>query len=233
MGKKKPLSDSLLKLSKTTNYNKWIYDNISRFIGQNILEIGCGIGNITDFLIKPKKKIIGIDIDKSYTKFACGKYKKHKNVKIVHGDFLKSKSVRNNSYDTVIMLNVLEHIKKDKTVINKIYKLLKKNGHLIILVPAMNFAYGELDKCLGHHKRYNKKDLKKLFSRSGFSLIKMFYMNFIGVFGWALNSRIFRRKSFPQRQTVIFDRVFVPVLKPIEKLIPPPIGQSLIAVVKK
>jgi SAM-dependent methyltransferase len=233
MAKNDPLSESIFLLQDTKNYNNWIYDNIKSFIGQNVLEVGCGIGNITDFLIEKHAKVTGIDIEKDFVDSALEKYCGRKNVKIIHGDFLKLSNLKKNHYDTVVMLNVLEHIKADGRVMQKIYSSLKKGGMAVILVPAMRFAYGELDRELGHYKRYEKNDMKKLFEDAGLKPERMFYMNFIGAFGWALNSRLFKRRSFPRRQTRIFDMFIVPVLKPLEALIRPPVGQSLIAVAKK
>ena len=233
MAKNDPLSDSIGILESTKNYNRWIYDNIKNFIGQNVLEIGCGTGNITDFILEKSSSVTGIEIDHTFACTAKKKYKNKKSVRIIQGDFLELKNIRKNHYDTVITLNVLEHIKNDSLALSKMLASLKTGGTAVMLVPAMHFAYGALDKELGHFRRYEKSDMLKLYAQNGFKPEKLFYMNFIGAFAWAFNSRLLGRKDFPQSQPKLFDRFFVPVLKPLEALIPPPIGQSLIAVGKK
>jgi SAM-dependent methyltransferase len=233
MAPKDPLSASIGILEATKNYNRWIFDNIKNFIGQNVLEIGCGTGNITDYILEKDRNITGIEIDHAFACHAGKKYKGNKSVKIIHGDFLKMKNIKKNHYDTVVTLNVLEHIKNDSLAISKMRASLKKGGTAVMLVPAMHFAYGALDKELGHFRRYEKKDMEKLYAGCGFKIERIFYMNFFGAFAWAFNSRLLGRKDFPQNQPVLFDRFFVPVLKPLEKLIPPFMGQSLIAVGKK
>lgn len=233
MAKNDALSASISILNTADNYNRWIFDNIKNFIGQDVLEIGCGTGNITDYILEKNRGITGIEIDHTFACTAKKKYRNNKAVKIIHGDFLKLKSLKRNHYDTVITLNVLEHIKNDSLALAKMYASLKKGGTAVMLVPAMRFAYGTLDKELGHFRRYEKDDMEKLYNENGFKPGKMFYMNFIGAFAWAFNSRILGRKVFPQFQPVLFDRFFVPVLKPLETVFPPFLGQSLIAVGKK
>jgi SAM-dependent methyltransferase len=233
MKKNDPLSESISILKSAINYNKWIFDNIKPYLGNNVLEIGCGTGNITDYMLQKNRKITGVEIDRSFACCSQEKYRRSRNVRILHGDFLKLKSIKKASYDSSVSLNVLEHIKDDAAAIRKIHSALKKGGVMVNLVPAMHFAYGTLDRELGHYRRYEKKDMAGLYEGNGFKLEKMFYMNFIGAFAWAMNSRVLGRKDFPSSQPVLFDRFFVPVIKPVEAAIHPPIGQSLIAVGRK
>lgn len=232
MNKNDALTASINVLKSTRNYNRWIYDNIKNFIGQNVLEIGCGTGNITDYILEKKRKITGIEIDSAFARTAAAKYRHNKSVTIACGDFLKLR-IKRSGYDSAVSLNVLEHIKNDALVVRKMHASLKKGGTIVSLVPAMHFAYGALDKELGHFRRYEKNDMQKLYAENGFKTEKIFYMNFPGAFAWAFNSRLLKRTDFPQGQPVFFDRFFVPVLKPLESLFPPPIGQSIIAVGKK
>lgn len=228
------LADSIFKLQNVNNYNRWIYDNIKPYIGRNILEIGCGIGNITDYFITPGRKITGIDIEDRFVNFAREKYKNTPGVTITTGDALNPGcALPGMSFDTVVLLNVLEHIEKDHEAVKCIFNLLEPKGRAVILVPAMKFAYGELDSQLGHHKRYEKPDMMKVYTDNGFEIEKMFYMNWIGAFGWAFNSRILKRKLIPASQAGIMDKLLVPIMKPLENLIKPPFGQSLIAIGKK
>jgi SAM-dependent methyltransferase len=228
------LKHSLQALAGLDNYNRWIYDNISRFLGSNILEIGCGIGNITDYFITPGKKITGIDISDEFTAIAAKKYRDNPDVTIVTGDALNSSGpLPSGSFDTVVLLNVLEHIKEEKAAMKLIHNMLVTGGRAIILVPAMRFAFGALDKNLGHHKRYERSDMTRVFKEEGFETEKIFYMNWPGAIGWAINSRLLKKKFIPEGQAVLFNNLFVPFLKITENYIAPPFGQSLIAVARK
>lgn len=225
------LTQSLEVLKSAQNYNRWIFDNIRPYIGRNVLEIGCGTGNLAQYIAGPGRRITGIDTEKNFVKQASARFKGRNDIRIMRCDFLKEgKKLKKGSFDTVIMLNVLEHIEDDLRAVKKAAALLKSGGALVNLVPAMAFAYGELDRQLGHYRRYQKESLRAVNSAAGLKEEKMFYMNFIGVFAWWLNSVVINRKDFPTGQPLIFDRYFVPVLKAVESLVKPPIGQSLISV---
>jgi SAM-dependent methyltransferase len=228
------LADSIFKLQKVNNYNRWIYDNIKPYIGRNVLEIGCGIGNITDYFITPGRKITGIDIEEKFVNVAREKYKNTPGVTIAMGDALNPGcTLPGRSFDTVVLLNVLEHIDEDLHAVKCIFDLLEPKGRAVILVPAMKFAYGDLDIQLGHHRRYEKPDMIKLYKENGFEIEKLFYMNWIGSFGWAFNSRVLKRKLIPGNQAGIMDKILVPIMKPLESVMKPFFGQSLIAIGRK
>lgn len=228
------LADSIYKLQKLNNYNRWIYDNIKSYIGNDILEIGCGIGNMIDQLISPGRKITGIDIEERFVNVAREKYKDKPDITIVSGDVLSPvHALPGKKFDTVVVLNVLEHIEKERDAIKYIFDILQPKGTAVILVPAMKFAYGEIDSQVGHHKRYEKPDMTALFKDNGFIIEKMFYMNWIGALGWAFNSRVLKRKLLPEYQSYIMNAILVPILQPLESLIKPPFGQSLITIARK
>ncbi|MBN2753626.1 MAG: class I SAM-dependent methyltransferase [Candidatus Goldbacteria bacterium] len=234
MDSKHSLTDSLHKISNLQNYNSWIYENIKKGISGRVLEIGCGIGNITDFILKDSRQVCAADIDGNYLKYACKKYKGNKKVKVKKLDIIKpGNKIKKGGYDTAVMLNVLEHIKDEKKAVVNVKNALVKNGKFVILVPAMQSIYGEMDKALGHHKRYNKAELKKLLEDNGFKIIDIFYLNFAGIIGWYFSGRILKKSHIPDNQAKIFDRYILPVTKPCERLIKPPAGQSIVAIAQK
>ncbi|MCE5299484.1 MAG: class I SAM-dependent methyltransferase [Spirochaetia bacterium] len=234
MEKQDSLTHSLHTLSNVKNYNRWIYDNIKPYLGKNVLEIGCGIGNILDFFITPGRKITGIDIEESYVNIAVKKYEAVPSVTILKGDGLDLKSsMEGRTFDTVIMLNVLEHIRDDFASVAALKDILEPKGRAVILVPAMKFAFGELDRQLGHYKRYEKTDMALLFEKNGLETEALFYMNSVGSLGWWFNSKLLGCKKIPGVQADIVNGLLVPVLKPLESRIRPGFGQSLIAVGRK
>jgi len=228
------LTESLLNNKKLNNYNLWIYENIKNALGKNIIEIGCGIGTIIKLMLKKDNKITGVDINDKYIKFLTKYYKNEKNLKFIKSDIINlPKKVKGKIFDTVVMVNVLEHIKDDDKALKIVNKLLKKNGKIALMVPAFNMLFGPLDKSVGHFRRYNKNQLKKLLIRNGFIIQDIYYMNFIGFFGWFLNVRLLRKDYTPQTQSYFFDKFFVPIIKRIEKFLKPPFGQSIIAIAIK
>ncbi|GAB6269401.1 MAG: hypothetical protein STSR0002_21430 [Smithella sp.] len=226
---------SLLLLSKRYNYNHWIYDNIQDFIGDDILEVGAGIGNITDFIMF-KNKLTLIDIDQNYIDYLKAKYsfRDKSNFKVFRTDIqdIKSSLLATNTYDTIICLNILEHLRNDEKAVENMISLLQPGGRLIILVPALNILYGSMDVSFGHYRRYNKKKLKLLIQGQDLDIVKFYYLNSLGLFGWFINGRILKNEELPEYQTKLFDKL-VPFLGLAEKIIKPPLGQSLILIAQK
>lgn len=226
---------SLLLLSERYNYNRWIYNNIKNFIGNNILEVGAGIGNITDFIIF-KDKLTLIDVDQSYVDYLSAKYsfRNQSNFNVFRVDIqnIESSPVTELKYDTVVCLNILEHLENDRKAIENMISLLQPGGRLIILVPALNILYGSMDISFGHRRRYNKKQFKLLVEGQNLDIVKFYYLNFLGLFGWYVNGKIFKNKELPEKQTKIFDKL-VPFLGLIEKIVKPPLGQSLVLIAQK
>jgi SAM-dependent methyltransferase len=135
-------------------------------------------------------------------------------------------------FDTVICLNILEHLKNDLKAVQNMSSLLQPQGRLIILVPALKTLYGSMDISFEHYRRYNKKDLKALIDGQNLKIVKFYYMNFLGLLGWFFNGRILKKKELPENQTKLFDTL-VPFLCFTEKVIRPPLGQSLILIAQK
>lgn len=226
---------SLLLLSERFNYNHWIYDNIQSFIGDNILEVGAGIGNITDFIIF-KKKLTLIDINQDYVDYLNAKYsfRDKSNFIALRVDIqnIKSSPLADKKFDTIISLNIIEHLENDLQAIKNMSSLLDIGGKLIILVPALKTLYGSMDISFDHLHRYNRKDLKLLINGQNLEIVKFYYMNFLGLLGWFINGRILKKKELPVKQTKIFDKL-VPFISFAEKIIKPPLGQSLILIAQK
>ncbi len=228
------LTDSLHKISSLNNYNSWIYENIKKGVSGRVLEIGCGIGNITDYLLKDGSEVCAADIDDDYIKYTAKKYKGRKNVKVIKLDINKpGKKIKSGGYDTAVMLNVLEHIKDEGRAVKNVKQSLAKGGKFVILVPAMQAIYGEMDKALGHHKRYNKTELKALLEKNGFKIQDIFYLNFAGIIGWYFSGRILKKSHIPENQAKIFDKYILPVTRPFERFLKPPAGQSIVAIAEK
>ena len=224
--------ESLNIMAKARWYNRWLYSFVKPCLGKKILELGSGIGNFTELLADGRRLVDASDIENKYLKKLKTRFR-GKKVKVTRIDLeADNAKARTDYYDTVICLNVLEHIRKDETALNLFYRSLKHNGGLVLLVPAHKMLFGSLDKNLKHYRRYSKKELVEKLTKSGFKVEKIRYLNIFGVFGWFLYSNILRRKIVSESQVVLFDRLARPVLL-AEKVIKPPFGLSLFVVAKK
>lgn len=229
--------ETLSVLANADKLNMWFYNTITPFCTGKILEIGSGIGNISHFFIQNKNDITLSDLRPNYITSLVQRFPEFKKTNfylmdLVDVDFDIKHNDKFNSFDTIFALNVIEHIFDDQQAIKNCYKLLKKGGQLIILVPAYNFLYNRFDKELEHHRRYNQKTLNALFTNAGFSLIHSQYFNAMGIFGWFISGAVLNNKILPKGQVKIYNKL-VPFFRIIDKILFRKIGLSVMAVGKK
>lgn len=230
MNKKNIGQDTLEVMSSANNYNAWSLSLFSKYLKGDILEIGGGIGNFTSLLTK-YGDVTSIEIEKSYLPKIRKRVKE--NVDVGFGDIEKGDYFfKRKKFDSIVILNVLEHIKDDDRAVANIFKLLKKKGHVCILVPAHSLLFSKMDKNLGHYKRYTKDNLNKLLIKNGFDIKETRYLNLLGAFGWFFSGRVLKKEAIPQNQLQVFDVLSKPMLY-IERFVRPPFGLSVLTIATK
>lgn len=225
--------ETLEVLTDAKNYNKWIASEIKPHIKSPALEIGAGTGNLTQQFLHTKSLYI-TDCDKGLVRHLKERFAQEKNVTSGVLDITKRipKALRSH-FSTVYAINVLEHIKDDMLALEKIHALLKKNGRLVLLVPAKQFAYTKLDGKLGHFRRYEKEELIKKLITNGYRIESIRFFNIIGLLSWYIRDKVARGNiNLKPYHIKIFDSI-VPILKMLESLIQIPVGISLIVVARK
>lgn len=219
-------------LEGANNYNKWIASEMTAFLKFPALEIGSGIGNLSSHLLSKDKMILS-DNDKGLVRHLKKKFVGQKNVNIINLDITRKPTQHKGIFASVIAVNVLEHIEDDHQALLHINQLLRKKGKLLMLVPAKQFAYTQLDKELGHFRRYEKEGLAKKLENSGFTINSIHYFNVVGLLSWMVRDKV-ERKSIALKtyQIKLFDFI-VPFLRLVEKVFKPPIGISLVVIATK
>ncbi len=225
--------ETLKSMSHAVNLNNWMYSQIEPYINGRVLEIGSGIGNISQVFIKEGKDIDLSDIRDQYIDFLNDKFPNNKVLKIdlVHPDFDKVYNHLSGTYDLVFALNVIEHIEDDKLAIKNLSKLLKPNGIIYILVPAYQFLYNNFDKSLFHFRRYTKTTLKRIF-HSNLNYLKSWYFNFAGIFGWYIVGKILKKEIIPESNMKLYN-FLTPIFKVLDIITLRSIGLSVVVVFKK
>lgn len=223
--------ETLDRMAMVNKYNGLIFDRIKGFLGKRVLEVGSGSGNITRYLLG-RELLVATDVSDEYIDKLKRRFVENKRVKLIKYDLNERKNGRFKRYgfDSIVCLNVLEHIEDDLQVLRNMNDTLT-NGRLILLVPAMKRLYGRLDEVLGHYRRYSKEDIVSKLRNSGFKTEAISYFNILGALGWFINSRILKKRILPGNQLRIFNRL-VPLLK-LERLLDLPFGLSLLVVAKK
>lgn len=217
--------ETLEVMRKADKYNRWILSFLRPHLRGKILEIGAGIGNFSK-LLSDFGEVTAIDFNKDYISEL-----KKQNINAFWGDIEKGEYKFSKSYrfDTIISLNVLEHIKEDQKSLVNAHKLLNPGGKLLLLTPAHRQAYSVLDKNLGHYRRYTKKSLAKKIKSVGFEVKDVRYLNLIGLLGWYVSGKIMGKDQLSTSQLKIFDIVSTPLLM-LEKLVRLPLGLSVFVV---
>ena len=222
-------------ISSADKFNKWIYDAIHPFCQGTILEIGSGIGNISQFFIREKSDIYLSDIRLNYREIVKDKFglddQRVLDIDIVRPDFNDVYAALLGKFDSVFCLNVVEHIKEDHAAIDNMVKLLKPGGKLTGLGPAYQALYNHFDVTLEHYRRYNRETLVSLMSKHG-TLIRVFNFNFVGIFGWFVSGKLLGNKILPTNEVKLFNYL-VPINKLIDRLLCRKVGLSVVCVISK
>ena len=225
------IAEDLQQMKFAENYNSWLFSLLQPYLGKRILEIGPGIGNLTKHFILNAEYVEGIEPNTACAELlmkACSEYPTFTlQIKRIEDSDIESLITKH--FDTIVCVNVLEHIKNDVEVLVQFKNIVTINGNLVLLVPAIPWAYGPIDAAIGHFRRYSHNHLQKIIMGSGLQLVHIQYSNFLGLIGWTFNTRIVKNTKQSDFQIKLFDNL-VPVLSRLEKMIHPPIGLSLLAV---
>jgi SAM-dependent methyltransferase len=219
---------TLEQLSGAVRYNRWMFERLRRWIGRSVLEIGSGIGNLSAFLVD-RDRLVLTDTREEYLSRLRQRFAGKPNISVARLYLPDDDSaVAGQRFDTIICLNVLEHIDDDISALHAIRRLLAPAGRLVLLVPALPALYGTIDRALGHHRRYKRAGLADLLQATGFRPAHIEYFNIAGIPGWWFAGRVLRRDLIPGGSLKLYDAL-VPLFR-LERFIPWRVGQSLIAI---
>ena len=225
--------ENLRIMKETPNYGRWIFELVEPYIGRRILEVGCGIGNITGFLTD-RELVIAMEPKAPFLEEARRRFKLRDGFELVSGDICSEKILGFSRYrfDTVLCINVLEHLKDDSKALRNIERLLRPGGRLILVSPAIPFLFGTIDESDGHYRRYTRGELMSKVSSAGMTVGKIFYANLFGILIWAWHSKVIKHRIHPLRQMRLLDNL-VFLEKFLERFVRLPIGLSLVCIAGK
>jgi glycosyltransferase involved in cell wall biosynthesis len=225
---------TLMRMARLEPYNRWLVSRFDGAVGRRVLEIGAGFGNITRHF-KGRELLVASDLDPVALEHLKGTFRDDPGVRVASYRFPLDTTAREEiqamRIDTVVCLNVLEHIEDDRATLADMYDLLQPGGRLVLLVPAFAWLYGTLDEHLRHFRRYEKEELEGKVREAGFVLENLMYLNRPGIFGWWVNGKLLRRRVLPRSQLLAF-KLLMPLLER-EKERPPSAGLSLVAIGRK
>jgi glycosyltransferase involved in cell wall biosynthesis len=225
--------DILHALSKAPRFNRWMGETIRPYVGQRVLEIGAGIGNLTRVLIPRVKCYVAADIDEEHMARLSTRFQHRHNLHVRRCDLANAADFADfpASMDTVVCLNVLEHVEDDMGALSHIFSALAKGGRAIVLVPHGQEIFGTLDVALGHYRRYSHRELREKMERVGFKVEKILDFNRVSRPGWYVTGRILKRTTLGAMQMALFDQL-VWLWRRIDQRLPWP-PTSIIAIAAK
>lgn len=220
-------------LSSAPKFNTWMADTIRPYVGKYVLEIGAGIGNLTRKLIPRSKCYVAADIDQEHLARLKTRLQHRPNLHVTICDLNNPEhfAPMAGRMDSVVCLNVLEHIDDDLGGLANIHSVLKPGGRAIILVPHDQRIFGTLDTALGHYRRYSHKELASKMAQQGFHVETILEFNRISRPAWYISGKLFKRKTLSHFQLKLFDRT-VWFWRRFDHLLPWP-PTSIIAVAQK
>ncbi len=211
-------------------YHRWLYDVARPHLHGHVCEVGGGTGNITQHLLEYESVTV-IEPEPISCRGLVKRFADRSNLTVVGTSLERCpcEAVQADSFDSVLSVNVLEHIEDDVAAARTMAALVRPGGHVVAIVPAMNSLFGELDRVAGHYRRYSRSSLRKVFDRAGLRVVRARYFNAVGAMGWLVNSRLRRCSRMSQGYYRRCERA-VPLARLVDRLCPLPLGQSLLIV---
>lgn len=228
--------NTLVRLEEgARNYNAWLGRKFRAHCGARVLEIGAGIGTITDQLAREgREKVVAVEVDPFYVERLQNRFRGRPEVVpwLSSVELADWKALAAERFDSVVMSNVLEHIEDDGGAVRKLHRILPEGGRLLLFVPALPVLYGSIDEAVGHYRRYSEPGLRAVLEQNGFEVESLEWMNLLAAPAWFLNGRVLRRRAVPPLQLRLYDTV-APLLAAAEEKLRLPVGSGLFCVARR
>jgi SAM-dependent methyltransferase len=222
------LEDTLDNLDGADNYAAWIFEQVEPHLGEDVLEVGAGHGTFTEIMSERGVRVVATDVSERCVDRLRARFQGNDCVAVVHGG--ADAAAGHGPFESAVLINVLEHIEDDDSVLRELSATLKPGGRLILWVPAFMFLYSDFDRQIGHYRRYRKGGLRRRLTEAGFTVTDIRYINLVGAIAWFVVARMMRKAPTKGVSVGIYDSYFVPVLKRLEGTRGVPFGQSVFAV---
>lgn len=216
---------ALESIDKLNFYNSYIFEKILKsVIFGKVLDFGCGFGTFISYVKEHhEKEIIGYDINSKAIKEL-----ENRNI-----NYIKSLENYIQCFDSIISMNTLEHIKDDQLVLNQLNKMLKKDGFLILFLPQSMKVWTNLDNLVGHHRRYNKKDLYKKIKKSNFKILSSEYVDSVGWLVLFLSKFLKIDLKYDEKRLIFYDKYIFRTFKYFDIFFKNLFGKNILIVAKK
>ncbi len=224
-------------MSFAVNYHKWIVDEFRPFLGKRLVEVGAGTGSFSELLLNEKPESLSIIEPSDMFEFLeqnVSQIETTTEISLHRAIFADVREkCAEKSPDSIIYVNVLEHIEDDRKELEMIHETLVPGGRCFIFVPALMSLYGEFDRKIGHFRRYSKKEIEEKCAAAGFRVLTSKYFDFAGIIPWWIKYKLLRSDALESGAVELYDKIAIPFVRTFERLLPVPSGKNLLLVAEK
>ena len=226
----KYLNEVLEFFDISDNYRSYQIELFGNYVGKEILEVGAGRGKIIEILAQnSEKQFTLLELDKNFFDILNKKFNS-KSIKVLEE---RTQNIKENKFDTIFYLDVIEHIEDDRFELDTAYNLLKKNGHLIIIVPAFQILFSKFDQKVGHFRRYRKEFFKRYSDEKNLKIKKLVYFDFLGFFIILFSKLLNLTNSKKTTLGIKIWNFLIPLSRLIDKITFHSIGKSIVCIYEK
>ncbi|HET6765586.1 MAG TPA: class I SAM-dependent methyltransferase [Longimicrobiaceae bacterium] len=220
-------------MSHAVRYHHWVVGELAPYLGRDVAEIGAGTGNVSRLLLDGGiGHLTAVEPSPQMYPLLRRTLAGEPRATVLQGRLGGPGTSWNARFDSIVYLNVLEHVDDDAGELRRAYAALRPGGHLCIFVPALQWLYGRLDAEVGHRRRYHRAALGALVKDAGFDIVRLRYFDAPGVLPWFVLIRLLRRE-LNGTGVGAYDRWVVPIARAVERIVPPPIGKNLLCIARK
>lgn len=215
-------------------FARWMYRTVRRDLGETVLDAGAGIGTFTEILVSDHRRVAVLENEPQFLESIRARFASNSAVTVHQGDLTDEKSFAGiEPVDSVLCLNVLEHIDDDQAAMRNLLKQTRPGGNMVVLVPAYPWLLNKMDRAIGHYRRYGRGEFVQRLESAGWKVERLFRFNAFGLPGWFVAGKLLRRSTPGRGLYRLFDSL-VPVFALLERiLVRGSIGLSLIAVCRR
>jgi SAM-dependent methyltransferase len=218
-------------MSIAVNYHRWIVDEFEPYLGRRVAEVGAGSGSVSRLLLEKRiTNLVAFEPSRNMYPLLEALLRGDGRAKAVNDVF--TAGAVGESFDSIVYINVLEHIEDDQMELATAREALRPGGRVLLFAPALSWLFSDLDRRIGHFRRYSKKSLSRLVEEAGFTLVRARYFDLAGVVPWWVNFVLLHR-SLEIGSVSLYDKLAVPLVRMMERAVAPPVGKNVLVVGRK
>ena len=223
----------LVATAHARNYNGWILNALRPHLGRVVVEVGAGRGNFTRALLDAgPERVIAIEPSRLLFPELREATAGDPRVEARLGTLAEAGAELDGVADSIVYINVLEHIDDHADELVRAHRVLRPGGALCVFVPALSWLSSSFDESVGHHRRYGRAELMRLARDAGFEIVATRWFDMLGILTWLVAFRILRM-DMTEGPVVAYDRIAVPVARTLDRLVGPPVGKSLLLIARR